>query len=48
MNTNLSNRTKIGRIATFLALYIWAHRDELPAATPLQIRTSPGVILVAK
>jgi membrane protease YdiL (CAAX protease family) len=30
-------------ISVLMALYIWAHRDELPAATPLQIQTSPGV-----
>jgi CAAX protease family protein len=35
-------------IQVLMALYIWAHRDELPAATPLQIRTSPQVGLVTK
>jgi membrane protease YdiL (CAAX protease family) len=30
-------------ISVLMALYIWAHRDELPAATPLQIQTAPGV-----
>jgi membrane protease YdiL (CAAX protease family) len=35
-------------IQVLMALYIWARRDKLPAATPLQIQTSPGVILVAK
>ena len=35
-------------ISVLMALYIWAHRDELPAATPLQIQTSPSASLVAK
>jgi uncharacterized protein len=34
-------------IHVLMALYIWAHRDELPA-TPLQMQTSPGVGIVAK
>ena len=29
-------------ISVLMALYVWAHRDELPAATPLQIQTSPA------
>jgi hypothetical protein len=29
-------------IHVLMALYIWAHRDELPAATPLQIQTAPA------
>jgi len=29
-------------IQVLMALYIWAHHDELPAATPLQIQTSPA------
>jgi membrane protease YdiL (CAAX protease family) len=29
-------------IHVLMALYIWAHRNELPAATPLQIQTSPA------
>jgi membrane protease YdiL (CAAX protease family) len=29
-------------IQVLMVLYIWAHRDELPAATSLQIQTSPG------
>ena len=35
-------------ISVLMALYIWAHRDELPAATSLQIQTSPSASLVAK
>lgn len=35
-------------IHVLMALYIWAHRAEISAATPLQIQTSPGVSLVAK
>jgi uncharacterized protein len=35
-------------INVLMALYIWAHRAELPAATPLQILTSPSASLVAK
>ena len=31
-------------ISVLMALYIWAHRDELPAATSLQIQTSPGAV----
>jgi len=31
-------------IHVLLALYIWAHRDKIPAATPLQIQTSLGQI----
>ena len=29
-------------VHVLMALYIWAHRDELPAATALQIQTSPA------
>jgi membrane protease YdiL (CAAX protease family) len=29
-------------INVLMALYVWAHRDELPAATPLQIQTAPS------
>ena len=29
-------------INVLIALYIWAHRDKIPAATPLQIQTSPS------
>jgi membrane protease YdiL (CAAX protease family) len=29
-------------IQVLMALYIWAHRDKIPAATPLQIQTSPA------
>lgn len=29
-------------INVLMALYLWAHRDELPAATSLQIQTSPA------
>jgi membrane protease YdiL (CAAX protease family) len=29
-------------IQVLMVLYIWAHRDELPAATSLQVQTSPG------
>jgi len=35
-------------IHLLMALYIWAHRDELPAANSLQIQTSPDASLVAK
>jgi membrane protease YdiL (CAAX protease family) len=35
-------------IQVLMALYIWARRGKLPAATPLQIQTAPGVSLVAK
>jgi hypothetical protein len=35
-------------ITVLMALYVWAHRDELPAATPLQVHTTPGVSLAAK
>jgi hypothetical protein len=35
-------------INVLMALYIWAHRAEIPAATPLQIQTTPGASLVAK
>ncbi len=35
-------------ILVLMALYIWAHRDQLPAATPLQIQTTPAVGLVAE
>jgi membrane protease YdiL (CAAX protease family) len=35
-------------VSVLMALYIWAHRDEIPAATPLQIQTSPSASLVAK
>jgi membrane protease YdiL (CAAX protease family) len=31
-------------VSVLMALYVWAHRDELPDATPLQIQTSPGQI----
>jgi CAAX protease family protein len=31
-------------IQVLMALYIWAHRDELPAATPNQIQTSPAAV----
>jgi hypothetical protein len=31
-------------ISVLMALYIWAHRDKLTAATSLQIQTAPGVI----
>lgn len=31
-------------IQVLMALYVWAHRDELPAATSLQIQTSPRQI----
>jgi len=31
-------------INVLMALYVWAHRDELPAATSLQIQTSPGAV----
>ena len=30
-------------INVLLALYVWAHRDEIPAAPPLQMQTAPGV-----
>jgi CAAX protease family protein len=29
-------------IHVLMALYIWAHRDKIPVATPLQIQTSPS------
>jgi membrane protease YdiL (CAAX protease family) len=29
-------------IHVLMALYIWAHRDKIPAATPLQIQTAPS------
>ena len=29
-------------INVLMALYIWAHRDKIPAAAPLQIQTSPS------
>jgi membrane protease YdiL (CAAX protease family) len=35
-------------VNVLMALYIWAHRAEIPAATPLQMQTSPAVVLVAK
>jgi len=35
-------------ISVLMALYIWAHRGELPAAAPVQTRTSPGAALAAK
>jgi len=35
-------------INVLMALYVWTRRDELPAATPLQIQTSPDMGLVAK
>ena len=35
-------------VSLLMALYIWAHRNEIPAATPLQIQTAPAVSLVAK
>lgn len=35
-------------IHVLMALYIWAHRAEIPTATPLQMQTSPAVGLVAK
>jgi membrane protease YdiL (CAAX protease family) len=30
-------------INVLMALYVWAHRDDLPAATPVQIQTSPAM-----
>jgi hypothetical protein len=35
-------------INVLLALYVWSRRGELPAATPVQILTSPGAALAAK
>ena len=35
-------------VSVLMALYIWAHRDGLPAATPLQIQASPSATLVAR
>jgi len=31
-------------IHVLMALYVWAHRDELPTAPPLQIQTAPGAV----
>jgi len=35
-------------INVLMALYVWARRDKLPAATPLQIQTLPAAGLVSK
>jgi hypothetical protein len=35
-------------IQVLMALYIWARRGKLPAATSLQVQTSPAVSLIAK
>jgi membrane protease YdiL (CAAX protease family) len=35
-------------ISVLMALYIWARREQLPAATPLPLQTSSGAALVAK
>jgi hypothetical protein len=35
-------------VSVLMALYIWARRSELPAAAPVQIRTSPGAALAAQ
>jgi hypothetical protein len=35
-------------INVLLALYIGAHREQLPAATPLPLQTSSGAAVVAK
>jgi hypothetical protein len=35
-------------ISVLMALYVWAHRDAIPAATPLQVQSAPAASLVAK
>jgi len=35
-------------ISVLMALYIWARRGELPAATPLPRPTAPGAALAAR
>jgi len=31
-------------ISVLMALCVWAYRDELPAATPLQVQSAPGAV----
>jgi membrane protease YdiL (CAAX protease family) len=35
-------------VSVLMAVYVWARRDAIPAATPLQVQSAPAASLVAK